>query len=208
MKRFKKGDFKVAHDLFRDNFHCQGLMDDGVSELKGLFADTLPKANITQLAFLRMDGDMYQSTMDTLTALCAFAVDRSSLVERLAADWTVVEGGVVYSGGFDCVLADAQPLSVDDLFEFEACWKAVRDFRRAHNITETIYAVSPPLNDERRTEAGFWIKGLLCSVQCIRVDWFVLAGNTWTLDQPPSGALFFSGRSILERFNQGQLFYV
>ena len=37
--------------------------------LKGWFKDTLPVAPITRLAILRLDGDMYQSTMDALENL-------------------------------------------------------------------------------------------------------------------------------------------
>ena len=37
--------------------------------LKGLFSETLPTAPIDRLALTRLDGDMYESTMDALTAL-------------------------------------------------------------------------------------------------------------------------------------------
>jgi O-methyltransferase len=36
---------------------------------KGWFKDTLPTAPIERLAILRLDGDMYSSTMDTLVSL-------------------------------------------------------------------------------------------------------------------------------------------
>jgi O-methyltransferase len=45
------------------------LLDDQVRLLAGWFEDTLPSAPIEQLAVLRIDGDLYQSTMDALTAL-------------------------------------------------------------------------------------------------------------------------------------------
>lgn len=50
-------------------FERYGLLDDQVKFLKGWFRDTLPSAPITQLALLRLDGDLYESTMDALTAL-------------------------------------------------------------------------------------------------------------------------------------------
>jgi hypothetical protein len=53
----------------RDNFAAFGLLDDQVRFLVGWFKDTLPAAPINRLAVLRLDGDYYQSTMDTLTAL-------------------------------------------------------------------------------------------------------------------------------------------
>jgi O-methyltransferase len=51
------------------NFKNYELYDDQVKVLKGFFKDTLPKAPIKSLALLRVDGDMYESTMDTLTNL-------------------------------------------------------------------------------------------------------------------------------------------
>jgi O-methyltransferase len=39
--------------------------------LKGWFKDTLAKAPIKELAVLRLDGDLYESTMDALNPLYA-----------------------------------------------------------------------------------------------------------------------------------------
>jgi O-methyltransferase/8-demethyl-8-(2,3-dimethoxy-alpha-L-rhamnosyl)tetracenomycin-C 4'-O-methyltransferase len=51
------------------NFAKYDLLDGQVVFLKGWFKDTLPGAPIEQLAVLRLDGDMYESTMDSLVAL-------------------------------------------------------------------------------------------------------------------------------------------
>jgi O-methyltransferase len=51
------------------NFAKYGLLDSQVRFLPGLFKDTLRAAPIKQLALLRLDGDMYQSTWEALTAL-------------------------------------------------------------------------------------------------------------------------------------------
>jgi O-methyltransferase len=59
----------VSLDTVRDNFRRFDLLDERVRFLKGYFKDTLHKAPIDELAVLRMDGDMYESTMDTLVAL-------------------------------------------------------------------------------------------------------------------------------------------
>lgn len=59
----------VSEDSVRGNFARYGLLDDQVMFLKGFFADTLPDAPIEKLAILRLDGDMYSSTMDALGAL-------------------------------------------------------------------------------------------------------------------------------------------
>lgn len=59
----------VSLERVRDNFRKFGLLDDQVQFLKGWFKDTLPKAPIERLSILRLDGDMYSSTMDALNAL-------------------------------------------------------------------------------------------------------------------------------------------
>lgn len=59
----------VSLDQVKFNFSRYGLLDDRVRFLKGWFKDTLPTAPITRLAILRLDGDMYSSTMDSLLSL-------------------------------------------------------------------------------------------------------------------------------------------
>lgn len=59
----------VSKERVADNFSKFGLLDDQVRFLKGWFSDTLPAAPIDKLSILRLDGDMYQSTMDALNAL-------------------------------------------------------------------------------------------------------------------------------------------
>jgi O-methyltransferase len=55
----------------RHNFERFDLLDDQVVFLKGWFKDTFPKAPIERLAVLRVDADLYASTMDALTLLHA-----------------------------------------------------------------------------------------------------------------------------------------
>ena len=52
-------------------FHRYGLLDEQTVFLEGWFKDTLPKAPINSLALLRLDGDLYESTMDALNPLYA-----------------------------------------------------------------------------------------------------------------------------------------
>lgn len=59
----------VPVESVKEVFERYGLLDDRVRFLKGWFRDTLPGAPIDRLAVLRLDGDMYESTMDVLTAL-------------------------------------------------------------------------------------------------------------------------------------------
>jgi O-methyltransferase len=59
----------VSLDQVKENFTKFDLLDNQVRFLKGWFRDTLPAAPIKKLSILRLDGDMYQSTMDALNAL-------------------------------------------------------------------------------------------------------------------------------------------
>lgn len=59
---------RVGLDEVRANFERYGFLDDRVRFLKGWFKDTLP-GPVVRLALLRLDGDMYESTIQTLEAL-------------------------------------------------------------------------------------------------------------------------------------------
>ena len=59
----------VSIEQVKANFAAYGLLDDQVQFLKGWFKDTLPTAPISKLAVARLDGDLYESTMDSLTNL-------------------------------------------------------------------------------------------------------------------------------------------
>jgi macrocin-O-methyltransferase TylF-like protien len=66
----KYNEFLIASlEEVKDNFKRYNLLDDQVRFLKGWFKNTLPAAPIKSLAVLRLDGDMYESTMDALTHL-------------------------------------------------------------------------------------------------------------------------------------------
>lgn len=59
----------VSLEEVKLNFSRYGLLDEQVCFLKGWFKDTLPNAPIERLSILRLDGDMYESTMDALANL-------------------------------------------------------------------------------------------------------------------------------------------
>jgi len=59
----------ISLEEVQANFAKYDLLDNQVIFLKGWFSETLPKAPIQQLAVLRLDGDMYESTIDGLTHL-------------------------------------------------------------------------------------------------------------------------------------------
>jgi cephalosporin hydroxylase/glycosyltransferase involved in cell wall biosynthesis len=60
---------KVGLAEVRASFERFGELDDQVQFLPGWFADTLPRAPIAQIAVLRLDADMYGSTMEALQHL-------------------------------------------------------------------------------------------------------------------------------------------
>jgi O-methyltransferase len=59
----------VSVDEVRENFLRYDLLDKRVRFLQGWFEETLPTAPIEGLALLRLDGDMYSSTMVALESL-------------------------------------------------------------------------------------------------------------------------------------------
>jgi O-methyltransferase len=59
----------VPMERVQANFARYGLLDEQVRFLPGWFEDTLPTAPVDQLAVLRLDGDMYDSTMVALRSL-------------------------------------------------------------------------------------------------------------------------------------------
>ena len=105
----------IPLETVRDLFARYGLLDGQVQFLPGWFKDALARAPIEQLALLRIDADLYESTRDALVALhpklstggfvivddyhcipaCRQAVDEFRARARIAApietiDWTGV----------------------------------------------------------------------------------------------------------------------
>lgn len=62
-------ELSISEEQVKTNFGSCGLLDDSVVFAKGWFSETLPKLPVEKLALLRLDGDMYESTMDTLVNL-------------------------------------------------------------------------------------------------------------------------------------------
>lgn len=60
---------KVSLEQVKSNFKRFDLLDDKVVFLKGWFCDSLPNTPIDNLSILRLDGDLYHSTMDSLVNL-------------------------------------------------------------------------------------------------------------------------------------------
>jgi len=63
------GYLAVTIEEVKTNFERYGLLDEQVCFLPGWFKDTLPTAPIERIAVLRLDGDMYGSTLQALEHL-------------------------------------------------------------------------------------------------------------------------------------------
>ncbi|BBZ76999.1 methyltransferase MtfB [Mycolicibacterium anyangense] len=66
---FAAGILGVSEAEVRANFERYGLLDDQVRFLPGWFKDTLQDAPIESISVLRLDGDLYESTIQALDAL-------------------------------------------------------------------------------------------------------------------------------------------
>jgi O-methyltransferase len=104
----EQGGLAVGVEQVKHNFERYGLLDDQVKFLVGWFKDTLPTAPIEQLALIRLDGDLYESTWQAIEAL----------YPKLSP------------GGF-CIVDDYGTL-------VDQCQRAIHDYREAHGITEEI----------------------------------------------------------------------
>jgi O-methyltransferase len=62
-------ELSVSLESVKENFKIFGDINDNIIFLKGWFKDTLPTCEIEKICILRMDGDMYESTIDTLVNL-------------------------------------------------------------------------------------------------------------------------------------------
>ena len=102
----------VSVDAVKENFARYGLLDARVRFLPGWFKDSLPDAPIERLAVLRVDGDMYESTIDPLRYLYPR----------------------VSPGGFVIVDDYANP-------KLTGCKQAVDDYRSEHGITDEIIQI-------------------------------------------------------------------
>jgi O-methyltransferase len=59
----------VDLETVKDNFNRYDLLDNNVIFIKGFFENSLKDANIGKISILRLDGDMYSSTIQVLDQL-------------------------------------------------------------------------------------------------------------------------------------------
>ena len=79
-KLFSYSELAISEEEVRENFVRYDLLDDQVDVLKGWFKDTLPTLNSERFAIIRLDGDMYESTMDALVNLYDRVSDRGFVI--------------------------------------------------------------------------------------------------------------------------------
>ncbi|HWY90136.1 MAG TPA: TylF/MycF/NovP-related O-methyltransferase [Solirubrobacteraceae bacterium] len=103
----------VGVEQVKANFARYDLLDEQVRFLVGWFKDTLPTVPVAQLALVRLDGDLYESTIDAITAL----------YPKLSV------------GGY-LIVDDYNAPGWD-----RACGQAIRDYREQHDITEPIQEI-------------------------------------------------------------------
>lgn len=65
-KHYSDDGLRVGIEQVRHSFRRYGLLDDQVEFLVGWFKDTLPSAPIKNLSVVRLDGDMYESTIQAI----------------------------------------------------------------------------------------------------------------------------------------------
>ncbi len=78
----------VSEEEVKENFRRYDLLDDSVIFIKGFFEESIPKANIGTLSLLRLDGDMYGSTMTVLENLYD-KVSPGGLI--IVDDWNILK---------------------------------------------------------------------------------------------------------------------
>jgi len=104
--------FEAGLEEVKNNFQRFDLLDEQVKWLKGWFKDILPSAPIERLALIRLDGDYYDSTIDSL----------ANLYDKLSV------------GGFVIVDDYGEDTWTD-------CRRAIHDFRSSKNIMDPIVPV-------------------------------------------------------------------
>jgi O-methyltransferase len=68
-RHWQNRELAVPLETVRDNFVRYGLLDDRVRFVKGWFSETLSSLPVQRLSLIRLDADMYGSTIEALTSL-------------------------------------------------------------------------------------------------------------------------------------------
>jgi len=92
-----KKELAVSRQQVEDNFQRYDLLDDRVIFLEGWFKDTLPTAPVDRLAVLRLDSDMYESTIQTFEN-CYHKLSRGGIV--IVDDYNAIAGTKLATNDF------------------------------------------------------------------------------------------------------------
>lgn len=68
-KHYRHDFLRVPLEVVQKNFADFGLLDNQVKFVKGFFRDSLSQVTASRFAILRLDGDIYESTIQPLEAL-------------------------------------------------------------------------------------------------------------------------------------------
>ena len=104
----KQFDYAVSLEEVQNNFLKYDVLDENVIFVKGFFEDTMKNINIDKISMLRLDGDMYTSTIVVLEAL------------------------------YDKVVPNGVIIIDDYHWDIAGCCNAVDNFRKSRNITTKI----------------------------------------------------------------------
>lgn len=106
----------VSVDQVQRNFERFGLLDEQVKFLVGWFADTLPKAPIDRLSILRLDGDLYSSTMDALSALYPKVSSGGYVIVDDYGSWPACKRAVDEYIARHCIVADIKAVDTTGVY--------------------------------------------------------------------------------------------
>ncbi len=114
-KFHEQQELAVSIDEVKDNFKKFGMLDEQVVFLKGWFKDTLKEPPFEKLSVLRLDGDLYSSTWDSLTNLydkvsiggyiivddyslkgCKAAIDEFRSLRNITEPFSVIDWSSIY----------------------------------------------------------------------------------------------------------------
>jgi hypothetical protein len=126
-----KGSWAASQQVFEQNLKDRGVFNETVLTVtKGWFKDTLPTSPVRHIAFLRMDGDVFESTWSTIT----------SLYDR------VVPGGIIYVDDYGSFNGCKQAINL------------FRNVRRITEPLHFVHEKFPQFKEAIYFEAVFWQK--------------------------------------------------
>ena len=70
----------VSKEAVKDTFRLYDALDENIVFIPGWFRDSLPNVPVNKLSLLRLDGDLYSSTMDILIPLYPKVVENGIVI--------------------------------------------------------------------------------------------------------------------------------